>query len=248
MVVTIVVIVAVVLIPVIILVSSGVLETGFTGKTLWNWIEAVGIPVVVAIIAVGFGLRARKAEQRRYNEQKERDVEQAREATLLSYLEVMSNLILVSNLTASEKDSPERAIAQAHTITALRTLDGPRMVILLQFLKESGLIDRDRNVISLYGTNLNKANLSSIDLSGTCLSGVWLAEAELFNANLSNADLSYSVLEGADLWEADLSNADLRNADLTDALVTREQLDEASDISGALLPEGIEENPEAEEN
>jgi len=230
------------------LVYSGVLEAGFTGKKLWDWIGVVGIPVVVVIIAGVFGLMANKAEQRKNKEQKERDVDQARETTLLSYLEVMSNLILDKNLTNSEKDSPERAIAQAHTFTALRTLDGPRMGILLQFLKEARLIDRGRNVISLYGTNLNKANLTSIDLSGTCLSGVSLKEAELFNANLSNADLSYSVLEGADLWEADLSNADLRNADLTDALVEREQLDKASDISGALLPQGIEENPTVKED
>lgn len=247
MVVLIVVIVAVVLIPVI-LVTSGVLEAGLTSKTLWEWIDVVGIPVVVVIIAGLFGLRANKVEQRRNKEQRERDVDQAREATLLSYLEVMSNLILVNNLTSSERDSPERAIAQAHTFTALRTLDGPRMGILLQFLKETRLIDRDRNVISLYGTNLNKAHLTSVDLSGTCLSGVYLKEAELFNANLSNADLSYSVLVRAELLEADLSNTDLRNADLTDALVEREQLDKAADISGALLPEGIEENPEVKED
>ena len=246
MVVIIVVIVAVVLIPVI-LVSSGVLEAGFTGKTLWEWIDVVGIPVVVVIIAGLFGLRANRVEQRRNKEQKERDVDQAREATLLSYLEVMSNLILVNDLTTSEKDSPERAIAQAHTFTALRTLDEPRVGILLQFLKESQLINRDRNVISLYGTNLNKANLSSVDLSGTCLSGVYLKEAELFNANLSNADLSFTVLVGADLWEADLSNADLRNADLTDALVEREQL-ETADISGALLPKEIEDIPRVKED
>ena len=246
MVVIIVVIVAVVLIPVI-LVSRGVLEAGFTGKTLWEWIDVVGIPVVVVIIAGAFGLMTNKAEQRKNKEQKERDVDQARETTLLSYLEVMSNLILDKNLTNSEKDSPERAIAQAHTFTALRTLDGARMGILLQFLKEARLIDRDRNVISLYGTNLNKANLSNVDLSGTCLSGVYLREAELFNANLSNADLSYSVLVRAELLEADLSNTDLRNADLTDALVESEQL-ETADISGALLPKEIEDIPRVKED
>ena len=246
MVVIIVVIVAVILIPVI-LVSSGVLEAGLKGKTLWEWIDVVGIPVVVVIIAGVFVLMANKAEQRKNKEQKERDIDQARETTLLSYLQVMSNLILDKNLTNSEKDSPERAIAQAHTFTALRTLDGSRMGILLQFLKEARLIDRDRNVISLYGTNLNKANLTSVDLSGTCLSGVYLKEAELFNANLSNADLSSTVLVGADLWEADLSNADLRNANLTDALVKREQL-ETADISGALLPKEIEDTPEVQED
>lgn len=238
MVVILVVIVAVVLILVG-LVYSGVLETGFTGKPLWDWMEVVGIPVVVVIIASAFGLVAKRTGQRN-EEQREIDIDRAREATLRSYLEVMSNLILVKNLTTSEEDSPERAVAHAHTFMALRNLDGPRKLVLLQFLKESGLIDKDKNVISLYKANLDKANLSSVDLSGTCLSGVWLRDADLSSANLSNADLSDAVLIRADLRDADLSNTNLRNADLTDALVKREQLEKTSDISGTLLPKIIE--------
>ncbi len=245
MVVILVVIVAVVLILVG-LVYSGVLETGFTGKTLWDWIEAVGIPVVVVIIASAFGLVAKRTSQRN-EEQREIDVDRAREATLRSYLEAMSNLIIEKKLKNSKKDSPERAVAHAQTFMALRTLDGPRKLVLLQFLKESGLIDRDKNVISLYGADLIKANLSNVDLSGTCLSGVILKEADLFNTNLSNADLSYSVLVRAELSEADLSNTNLRNADLTDALVESEQL-ETADISGAVLPKGIEGNPNVKED
>jgi len=221
MIVIIVVIVAVVLIPVI-LVSSGVLEAGFTGKTLWDWIEAVGIPVVVVIIAGVFGLVAKRAGQRN-EEQREIDIDRAREATLRSYLEVMSNLIIEKKLKDSKKDSPERAVAQAQTFMALRNLDGSRKSVLLQFLKESGLIDRGRNVISLYGADLDKANLSNVDLSGTCLSGVSLTKADLFNANLSNADLSDAILIGAILEKADLHNADLRNVDLTDTLVKKEK-------------------------
>ncbi len=237
MVVILVVIVAVVLIA-IGLVYGGVLETGFTGKKLWDWIEVVGIPVVIVIIAVGFDLVSKTANERKNKEQRERDAEQAREATLRSYLDVMSNLILEKSLKNSVKGSPDRAVAHAHTFMVLRTLDGPRKGILLEFLKEAGLIDRDKNVISLDRADLTKANLSYVDLSGSYLSGVNLMNADLYKANLSNADLSDSVLKGADLWEADLSNADLRNADLTDALVKREQL-ETADISGALLPEFI---------
>jgi len=237
MVVSILVIVTVVLITVG-PVYSDVLETGFTGKTLWDWMEVFGIPVVVVIIAGVFGLMAKKAEQRN-EEQREIDIDRAREATLRSYLEVMSNLIIEKKLKDSKKDSSERAVAQAQTFMALRTLDGPRKLVLLQFLKESGLIDKDKNVISLYKANLDKANLSSVDLSGTCLSGVSLKNADLYNTNLSNADLSDAVLIGADLWKADLRNADLRNADLSDAFIEISQLDEASDISGALMPEVI---------
>lgn len=234
-------VVAAIILTIMGVVYSDVL--GFTDKTLWDWIEVGFIPVVVVTIAGVFGLMARKAEQRN-EEQREIDTDRAREITLRTYLEVMSNLILVKNLTTSEKDSSERAVAHAHTFMALRNLDGPRKSVLLQFLKESRLIDRDKNIISLNLADLDRANLSNVDLSGTCLSGATLKDADLYSANLSNADLSYSVLVRAELLEADLSNTNLRNADLTDALVEREQLDKASDISGALLPQGIDEDPE----
>ena len=197
-----------------ILVYTGHLETGFGGKTLWDWLEVVGIPVTVVIIAGVFGFAAQRAG-RRAEEQRERDADRAREATLRSYLDGMTKLILEYKLQDSEEGSTERAVAHAQTFMALRTLDGPRKGVLLQFLKESKLINRDKPIISLDLADLTSANLSSADLGGT-------------------------DLRGANLRYADLNNADLRNADLSEAVVVREQLDSARDLSGAVLPRGIE--------
>lgn len=190
-----------------ILVCTGHLESGFGGRTLWDWLEVIGIPVIVVIIAGVFGFAAQRAG-RRAEEQRERDTDRAREITLRAYLDDMTKLILEHKLRDSKENSAERAVAHAQTFMALRTLDGPRKGVLLQFLKESQLINKGKPIISLDLADLTSANLSSADLSGADLRGV----------NLRDADLRYT---------------NLRDCDLTEAVVTREQLDSARDLSGA---------------
>ena len=198
----------------ILLVYTGHLETGFGGKTLWDWLEVVGIPVIVVIIAGVFMFVTQRAG-RRAEEQRERDTDRAREVTLRAYLDDMTKLILEHELQDSKEGSAERTVANAQTFMALENLDGPRKGVLLQFLKESQLVNKDKPIIPLDLADLTRANLSSRDLSGADLRGV-------------------------NLRDADLRNANLHNSDLREAVVTREQLDSASDLSDALLPGGIE--------
>ena len=235
-----------------ILICTGHLETGFGGKTLWDWLEVVGIPVTIVIIAGVFGFVAQRAG-RRTEEQRERDTDRAREATLRAYLDDMTKLILEHKLQDSKEGSTERAVAYAQTFMALRTLDGPRKGVLLQFLKESQLINKDKPIISLNLADLTSANLSSADLGGVDLRAVNLRDADLSNADLHNSDLSEAVLSNTDLHNSDLreavlTNANLHNSDLREAAVTREQLDSASDLSDALLPRGIETTSRVQEN
>ena len=219
-----------------ILVHTGILDTGFSGKTLWEWLEVFGIPIAVVIIAGAFGLAARGRE-RRTEEERERDIDLAHEATLHAYLDDMTTLVLDHKLQHSEEGSPERAVAQAHTLRVLKTLDARRKGVIVQFLKDSRLIDREKRIISLHLADLTSSSLSSADLSGTNLSGASLSDADLRNANLRNADLSSTVLTRADLTDADLRDVDLHNADLTNAFVTKEQLNSASNMSGILSSE-----------
>ncbi len=205
-----------------ILVYTGHLETGFGGKTLWDWLEVIGIPVIVVIVAGVFAFAAQRVS-RRAEEQRERDTDRTREATLRAYLDGMTKLILEHKLLDSKEGSAEWAVARAQTFMALENLDGPRKGVLLQFLKESHLINKGKPVISLDFADLTRADLSSRDLSGT----------DLHNVNLRDADLR---------------NANLRNSDLSEAVVTKEQLDSAKDLSGALLPEGIDMTSSMQEN
>ena len=49
-----------IVLAVTILVRTGHLETGFSGRTLWDWLEVIGMPVIVVIIAVLFLFKKRK--------------------------------------------------------------------------------------------------------------------------------------------------------------------------------------------
>jgi uncharacterized protein YjbI with pentapeptide repeats len=84
---------------------------------------------------------------------------------------------------------------------------------------------------------LSNANLSGANLSGTNLSGADLSEADLRNALLSAANLRGVVLRDS-RWEILIGGADLSGASLEGATVILEQLEKASSLEGAIMPNG----------
>jgi uncharacterized protein YjbI with pentapeptide repeats len=86
--------------------------------------------------------------------------------------------------------------------------------------------------------DLSEANLNGADLRIASLQRVTLRDATLRYADLRRADLSEADLRGADLRGADLRDADLRQANLEGAVVTNQQLDQASSLKGATMPDG----------
>jgi uncharacterized protein YjbI with pentapeptide repeats len=105
----------------------------------------------------------------------------------------------------------------------------------------------------LEDANLEGAFLEGADLSGAFLEGAHLSGADLTNVDLSNAEelwkkgtdmrergagLGHADLSGANLSGADLSSANLESANLKSANVTDAQLDQASSLKGATMPNG----------
>ena len=207
----------------------GDLPTGFTGKTLWDWIDVLGVPIVAVVVAGLFALAAQGASQRAEVE-RELNADRAQEATLRAYLDRMTDLIIDKGLRNSKESLAARAVAHAHTFTALRSLNGPRKGILLQFLHEAGLISKGTTVIPLSLADLRRADLGRADLSGSDLRGANMSNADLYEADLTEANLHSAVL-----YEADLREANLRNAEVTD-----EQLAEALSLTGATMSDGSE--------
>jgi hypothetical protein len=188
-------------------------------------LQLLVIPVVLAVVGVWFNRQQRK-----------RDLEiaewQAQEDTLKAYLHDMTGLMIDHHLRPSGvEESPEdiqdvRVVAQAHTITVLRRLDGNRKASILRFLYEAGLITKGHSVLDLSGADLRKvslrkANLRNVDLSSADLREAYLNHADLSGANLKRADLSGAFLIGADLREADLREASLYETVLGFASVSR---------------------------
>ena len=198
--------------------------TGFngdikSGKTLWDWLQLLIIPAVLATGGYVFSLTMSRNEQKATEQRNKTEHEVAEdnqcEAALQGYIDKISELLLEKHLRESQPEDEVRTIARAHTLTALPRLDSWRKRSLLQFLYESGLIEKDKGIINLLGADVSGANLLRAYLPGVRLSGANLQEAILTVANLYEADLSRAYLSGAKMNLADLRGADLRDADLS---------------------------------
>ena len=182
------------------------------------------------------------------------------ENALEAYIDKMSELLLhekLHDLAGTDEVSVIRQILQVQKIARMRTLmilsrldivvlplDASRKRSVLQFLYESGLIDKGKCKIDLSEADLGGANLSLADLHGANLRGADLREADLPEADLREADLRGADLRGANLHGANLrgaklDGADLREADLGKAKLGESNLREAkldgTDLRGANL-------------
>jgi hypothetical protein len=207
--------------------------TGFQGKTVWDLLQLLIVPLALAVIGLWFAAQQDARQQQIENQRAEAErklvQQRAQDEALQAYLDQMSALLLEKDLRDSKKDSEVRILARARTLTVLRRLGPSSKGTVVQFLYEAGLIKGAQPVVSLL-----QADLSNADLRGATLS-----HANLFRADLRGAVLSYAHLNPADLSHADLSFAALSGADLSHAEGwTKKQLSAANSLEGATMPNG----------
>lgn len=196
------------------------------GKTLWDWLELLIIPAVLAGGAWWLNKTEKETDrevaQKRIDSEQQLAKDKQQEDRLQTYFDRMTELLLKEGLRTSKSEDEVRSIARTRTLSTLRTLDGTRKGLLLRFLEESGLI-KEKHIVDLANADLSGANLSGVDLRG-----VYLIKADLRKADLS----------GANLRDTNLSKANLSGANLTDAQVTDEQLAQAKSLEGTTMPDG----------
>ena len=200
--------------------------TGFRGKTLWDWLQLLIVPVVLGVGAIWFdyeaGKRAEAIQQQR--EQVQRDIEdqRAKDAVLSAYFDDLSNLLL------------ERGLMGARTLTALSQLDGRRKGFIVRFLYETNVIKGRVPLIYLGGgitgePAIDEIVLSRADLNGAVLHRLFMSEVNLTRVHLVGADFRWAFLSKANFIGADLRNADFAGARLTEASLF------GADLTGAQL-------------
>ena len=192
--------------------------TGFATKTLWDWLQLLFVPILLAIGAAWF-------TNRQTRESNIENKDNQRETALQAYLDNMSELLLHEKLHTAMEGSAEveeaQKIARIRTLTVLPRLDGARKRNVLQFLYESGLIETATSpqdgttgnhnpIVDLHGANFRGADLLGIALPG----------ADLKGANFEGADFSGAVLSKANLSKANLSKADLGRVNLNGAILS----------------------------
>ena len=246
------------LVTLIVLIVQG---NQFKGKTLWDWLQLLIIPVVLALGGYLFTYTTGRTEREIASD---RQCEEA----LQAYIDKISELLLEKQLRQSAPEDEVRKIARVRTLTVLPRLDNKRQKSVLQFLHESGLIDNINPVVDMKGADLKNADLKYFHLTGANLVEADLSEATLYGAHLDrtnlseaglieanlrfayltniilrcaylrNADLSHASLTGADLTGANLHNANLSKANLSETTVTAKQLAKAKSLQGATMPDG----------
>jgi cell division protein FtsB len=161
---------------------------GLRGKTVWNWLELLIVPLALAGIGFWFTVQqdarlqeqenqrarqAQKIENQRAEPERELAVQRAQDEALQAYLDQMSGLLLERDLCASEKDSEVRTLARVRTLTVLERLDPSRKTALMRFLVEAALVqhaDGRDPIIGLSGADLRGADLSDAYVYQTDLS------------------------------------------------------------------------------
>ncbi|MBA7467610.1 hypothetical protein ES707_02831 [subsurface metagenome] len=218
------------------------------GKTLWEYLEILIIPLVIGIAAFWFQRTVAKRDKAIEKAARERDEaikeaaiergleiesDRQRQATLATYFDRMSDLLINNRLRELEEGSEVRTVAKARTVSALRNLDGKRIAQVIQFLTESSLGGEKLLTIELLEADLQKVDLRGADLQGASL---WVAKLQ--GTNLQGAKLQKAILIGANLQGAILWGANLQGANLRDAQVSPEQLAEARSLKNATMPDG----------
>lgn len=228
-------------------------RTGFKGKTLWEWLELLGVPLTLA----GLGYIFQQQEQKRSRDE-------AKDEILDVYFDRLSGLLVDQNILTiasklypsknADKDgqvqetlTPEEQelfnaavdVIRARTLSILRRFQGDsrRKASVIEFLIEAEVLRKARLDLSksdMSETNLVGANLSETRLSGAILVGTNLVSAYLIRANLTGANLRDAKLIRANLTEANLREANLTRANLREAYLFGANLGSAN-LSGANL-------------
>jgi uncharacterized protein YjbI with pentapeptide repeats len=220
--------------------------TGFRGKTVWDLMDLLIVPLALVVIGLVFTMlqdarqqefeaareqrsqdaeaerarQAQKIEGRRAEAERDLAEQSAQDEALQAYLDQMNQLLLENDLRASDEDSEVRTLARARTLTVLGRLDPSRKTALMQFLVEAELVQRvegRKPIIELSGADLSGADLSGADLHGANLAEANLNHADLSSVWMDNASLFKANLSHAKLGAAELRHVDLSSANLADA-------------------------------
>jgi hypothetical protein len=227
------------------------------GKTLWDWLSVLGVPLSLAIL--GFWLQQLQqkraetlaAEQRTRDEalakeQREIAADETKEEVLQVYFDRLSMLLVDKNLLAiaakgdQATDEEQQLLDSSKDVIRARTLsilhrfknDKDRKTSVIQFLFEANIVSKLK--LSLRFADLSNANIGEAYLKGSNLNKANLSGANLLYVDLSNANLGGANLGNASCCLGNFAHANLSGADLSGANLNGADLNGAN-LSGANL-------------
>jgi hypothetical protein len=151
-------------------------------KTLWDWLNLLVVPLVIAYGVTRINETTRAAERASA-------LSTSLDSILNEFMDDLSRLLLDHKLRETLQGSEARTVARGQTLVALDRLDGKRRGQLLRFVHELDLLRGDKPILDLNGANLKEAELQGVDLQGANLQGADLQGANLQGTNLEAATL-----------------------------------------------------------
>ena len=131
-------------------------DKAYTKRTLWDWLQLLIIPAVLAGVGLWFNRQQREQELQTADSR-------AQDEALQAYLDQMSDMLIPNNdqPSLSDEHPPEslKTVARARTLTVLPRLDSGRKARVVQFLHESGLLTVDSRLLDLSGADLSRTDL-----------------------------------------------------------------------------------------
>jgi hypothetical protein len=73
---------------------------GFKGKTVWNWLELLGVPLALAVLGYILQQQQQKRAETLSKEQREIAADEAKEEILQGYFDRLSTLLVDKNILA----------------------------------------------------------------------------------------------------------------------------------------------------
>jgi|SRR5215217_6341491 len=177
-------------------------------KTLWDWLQLLIVPAVLAIGGILFNWQQNRRAQ-------SNETQRAQDTALQAYLDQISELLIDKSIRKEwRRYGDKRVTARARTLAVLSQLDGNRKQIVLRFLREARLINTEERVLEGRTIYPCYVGLKDADLTHADLRNIKLEEADLEGANLENANLTNANLRGANLQGVNLRGAILKDTDL----------------------------------
>ena len=211
--------------------------TGFTGeketyRTLYDWLQLLFIPVVLAVAGFWFNHRERRAaEKRAENEQKAAEL-RSRNEQKAAELRAKTEREIEQQHAKTERDIAEDNQREAVLQEYINKMSE---LLLHENLRKSEQEDEVQNIARvrtltvlprlngerkgivlqfLYESGLISKDNTIIDLNGADFDGIVLISTNLRQSNLQNVSLVNADLADCDFTEADFSHSYLMNSKL----------------------------------
>jgi uncharacterized protein YjbI with pentapeptide repeats len=209
------------------------------GKTLWDWIQLLVIPIILAVLAYYLS-----------SSQKDREIAitqiEKRETALQNYFDYMTRVLIEQDYSDEELFEGASRLIRARTLSTLDMVDGKQKGYLLRFLIEAELLDKDQPYLNMRRANLSglvlepglysNFKLDVVNLDNAVLAWCHFQDVQMNSISMMNADLEktelisagldYILLNHSDLYQANLSKARMIKANLQDAILENAQLNE----------------------